>query len=78
MTLQQEAYRRIDEMTDDSIRKLINIIDKMKMMSVTEFEGVNESTSAVPENAPMTKAEKSSTLCSRPEKSRLMQKQSVR
>lgn len=58
MTLQQEAYRRIDEMTDDSIRKLIDIIDKMKMMSVTEFEGVNESTSAVSENAPMTKAEK--------------------
>ena len=28
------------------------------MMSVTEFEGVNESTSAVSENAPMTKAEK--------------------
>ena len=58
MTLQQEAYRRIDEMTDDSIRKLIDIIDKMKMMSVTEFEGVNESTSAVSENAPMTTAEK--------------------
>mgnify|MGYP006968289447 CR=1 FL=1 len=63
-------------MTDDSIRKLIDIIDKM--MSVTEFEGVNESTSAVSENAPMTKAEKSSALCSRPEKSGLMQKQSVR
>lgn len=58
MTLQQEAYRRIDEMTDDSIRKLIDIIDKMKMMSVTQFEGVNESTSAVSENVPMTKAEK--------------------
>lgn len=58
MTLQQEAYRRIDEMTDDSIRKLIDIIDKMKMMSGTGFEGVNESTSAVSENAPMTKAEK--------------------
>lgn len=58
MTLQQEAYRRIDEMTDDSIRKLIDIIDKMKMMSGTGFESVNESTSAVSENAPMTKAEK--------------------
>lgn len=45
-------------MTDDSIRKLIDIIDKMKMISVTEFEDVNESTSAVSENAPMTKAEK--------------------
>ena len=56
MTLQQEAYRRIDEMTDDSIRKLIDIIDKM--MSITGVEGVNESTSVVSENAPMTKAEK--------------------
>lgn len=56
MTLQQEAYRRIDEMTDDSIRKLIDIIDKM--MSGTGFECVNESTLAVSENAPMTKAEK--------------------
>jgi len=77
MTLQQEAYRRIDKMTDDGIRKLIDIIDKMKMMSVTGFEGVNESTSAVSENAPMTKTEKSSALCSRLKKSKLMQKQSV-
>ncbi len=43
-------------MTDDSIRKLIDIIDKM--MSITGVEGVNESTSVVSENAPMTKAEK--------------------
>ncbi|NDO50678.1 hypothetical protein FMM75_15185 [Lachnospiraceae bacterium MD335] len=58
MTLQQEAYRRIDEMTDDGIRILIDIIDKMKIVSVTGFKDVNKSTSAVSENIPMTKAEK--------------------
>lgn len=58
MTLQQEAYRRIDEMTDDGIRILIDMIDKMKTVSVTGFKDVNESTSAVSENVPMTKAEK--------------------
>lgn len=58
MTLQQEAYRRINEMTDDGIRKLIDIIDKMKMVSVTGFKDANKSTSAVSENVPMTKAEK--------------------
>lgn len=76
MTLQQEAYRRIDEMTDDGIRILIDMIDKMKTVSVTGFKDVNESTSAVSENVPMTKAEKSA-LCSRPERSRSMQRQSV-
>lgn len=58
MTLQQEAYRRIDEMTGDDIRKLIDIIDKMKMVSVTGFKDVNKSTLTVSENIPMTKAEK--------------------
>lgn len=58
MTLQQEVYRRIDEMTDDGIRILIDMIDKMKIVSVTGFKDVNESTSAVSENVPMTKAEK--------------------
>lgn len=58
MTLQQEAYRRIDEMTDDGIRKLIDMIDKMKTMSVAGFKDINESTSTTSENAPMTKAEK--------------------
>lgn len=38
MTLQQEAYRRIDEMTDDGIRILIDMIDKMKIVSVTGFK----------------------------------------
>lgn len=57
MTLQQEAYRRIDEMTGDGIRKLIDII-KMKTVSVTGFKDVNKSTLTVSENIPMTKAEK--------------------
>ena len=58
MTLQQEAYRRIDEMTDDGIRKLIDIIDKMKTMSVTGFKELDENTSTVSENVPLTKSEK--------------------
>lgn len=58
MTLQQEAYSRIDEMTDDGIRKLIDIIDKMKTVSVTGFKNTNENTPAVSENVLMTKAEK--------------------
>lgn len=58
MTLQQEAYRRIDEMTDDGIRILIDMIDKMKIVSITGFKDVNENTSTISENIPMTKAEK--------------------
>lgn len=58
MTLQQEAYRRIDEMTDDGIRELIDIIDKMKTMSVTGFKDLDENTLTVSENVPMTKSEK--------------------
>ena len=38
MTLQQEAYSRIDQMTDDGIRVLIDMIDKMKTVSVTGFK----------------------------------------
>lgn len=58
MTLQQEAYRRIGEMTDNGIRKLIDIIDKMKTMSVTGFKDLDENTLTVSENVPMTKSEK--------------------
>ena len=45
MTLQQEAYSRIDQMTDDGIRVLIDMIDKMKTVSVTGFKntGVTDS-----------------------------------
>ena len=38
MTLQQEAYSRIDQMTDDGILVLIDMIDKMKTVSVTGFK----------------------------------------
>ena len=38
MTLQQEAYSRIDQMTDDGIRVQIDIIDKMKTVSVIGFK----------------------------------------
>lgn len=58
MTLQQEAYRRIDEMTDDGIRELIDIIDKMKTVSVTGFKDLDENTLTVSENVPLTKSEK--------------------
>ena len=51
MTLQQEAYSRIDEMTDDGIRLLIDMIDKMKTVSITGFKDGLESVS-------MTKEEK--------------------
>lgn len=45
MTLQQEAYSRFDQMTDDGIRVLIDMIDKMKTVSVTGFKntGVTDS-----------------------------------
>lgn len=58
MTLQQEAYRRIDEMTDDGIRNLIDMIDKMKAMSVTGFKDINGDTSSISESVLLTKAEK--------------------
>lgn len=48
MTLQQEAYSRIDQMTDDGIKVLIDIIDKMKTVSVVGFKNA-ESTNAVPQ-----------------------------
>ena len=38
MTLQQEAYNRINQMTEDGIRTLINMIDAMKTVSITGFK----------------------------------------
>lgn len=38
MTLQQEAYERIDKLSDDGIRLLINIIDNIQVMSVSGFK----------------------------------------
>ena len=54
MTLQQEAYSRIDQMTDDGIRVLIDIIDKMRTVSIIGFKENREESSVVP----MTKEEK--------------------
>ena len=56
MTLQQEAYTRIDQMTDDGIRVLIDIIDKMKTVSVIGFKDNSDSISQ-PKVA-MTRADK--------------------
>ena len=35
MTIQQEAYSRIDQMTDEGLKILIDMIDKMRTVSVT-------------------------------------------
>lgn len=56
MTLQQEAYTRIDQMTDDGIRVLIDMIDKMKTVSVIGFKDNNVSASQP--GVAMTKADK--------------------
>ena len=47
MTLQQEAYSRIDQMTDDGIRVLIDMIDKMKTVSVICFKNTSVTDSNV-------------------------------
>ena len=57
MTLQQEAYRRIDQMTDDGIRILIDMIDKMKVVSVTGFKDAAENKTEAT-TASMSKEEK--------------------
>lgn len=56
MTLQQEAYSRIDQMTDDGIRVLIDMIDKMKTVSVTGFKNTGVTDSNV--NKEISRAEK--------------------
>ena len=56
MTLQQEAYSRIDQMTDDGIRVLIDMIDKMKTVSVTGFKDTGVIDSNV--NKEISRAEK--------------------
>ncbi|MBR0163495.1 MAG: hypothetical protein IJQ12_02350 [Lachnospiraceae bacterium] len=37
MTLQQEAYKKIDKMSDDAIRMILDLIDKMQSMTVSDF-----------------------------------------
>ena len=56
MTLQQEAYSRFDQMTDDGIRVLIDMIDKMKTVSVTGFKNTGVTDSNV--NKEISRAEK--------------------
>ena len=56
MTLQQEAYSRIDKMTDDGIRVLIDMIDKMKTVSVIGFKNTSVTDSNV--NKEISRAEK--------------------
>mgnify|MGYP003359686324 CR=1 FL=1 len=56
MTLQQEAYSRIDQMTDDGILVLIDMIDKMKTVSVTGFNNTGVTDSNV--NKEISRAEK--------------------
>lgn len=56
MTLQQEAYSRIDQMTDDGIRVLIDMIDKMKTVSVIGFKNTSVTDSNV--NKEISRAKK--------------------
>lgn len=58
MTLRQEAYSRIDQMTDDGIRVLIDIIDKMKTVSVIGFKDNKVAVSNSPEDTKMSKEQK--------------------
>ena len=58
MTLQQEAYSRIDQMTDDGIRVLIDIIDKMKTVSVIGFKDNKVEVSNSPVDTTISKEQK--------------------
>nr|WP_315100914.1 hypothetical protein [uncultured Catonella sp.] len=58
MTLRQEAYSRIDQMTDDGIRVLIDIIDKMKTVSVIGFKDNKAAVSNSPIDTGMSKEQK--------------------
>lgn len=68
MTLRQEAYSRIDQMTDDGIRVLIDIIDKMKTVSVIGFKDNKVAVSNSPIDTGMSKEQKKDFLCSLPER----------
>ena len=37
MTLQQEAHKKIDKMSDDAIRMILDLIDKMQSMTIADF-----------------------------------------
>ncbi len=57
MTLRQEAYNRIDQMTDEGIRVLIDIIDKMQTESLIGFKNTIKEDS-VSYDAAITKDDK--------------------
>ena len=42
MTLQQEAHKKIDQLSDDGLRVLIDLIDKIKIMSISGFKEANQ------------------------------------
>ena len=43
MTLQQEAYRRIDKLSDEGVRLLISIIDNIQDLSISGFRQADKS-----------------------------------
>ena len=65
MTLQQEAYNRIDQMTDEGIKVLIDIIDKMRTVSVTGFKDVTD--------IPLTETKKDQSISKADKKKRFLQ-----
>ena len=58
MTPQQEGYSRIEQMTDDGIRMLIDMIDKMKTVSITGFKDNEKSASMTQIETKSDRAEK--------------------
>ncbi|MBR5970657.1 MAG: hypothetical protein IK016_10000 [Lachnospiraceae bacterium] len=48
MTLQQEAYRRIDRMSDNAIRLFLDMADRMQFMTVSDFDKGKKETDEMP------------------------------
>ena len=58
MTIQQEAYSRIDQMTDEGLKILIDMIDKMRTVSVTGFKNKANDITIKTVDMPLSKEEK--------------------
>lgn len=58
MTLQQEAYNRIDQMTEDGLKVLINMMDAMRTVSLTGFKETSTPSFSVCDSENLTKEEK--------------------
>lgn len=58
MTIQQEAYSRIDQMTDEGLKILIDMIDKMRTVSVTGFKNKANDIPIKTVDMPLSKEEK--------------------